>query len=218
MDTVTADTTLDMRGKTITTYVVFEAAAVLSEMRLGEAIEVLTDDFEPFRHDIAAWCGAAGHELIRSDVVPGGRSFLVRKGAPAGEAARMAIVISSDGLEELLSPLGFALGGALEEMDVHLYFQGPAVRVLTAGYRPKLRGWARPFSRFAAAGMARSGHIPAHDKLRQLRSLGARIYACGGSLEHFKVDPASFIFDGVPIVEYLTFADVMAKADVQLYV
>lgn len=209
---------VDLRGKTITTYVVYHARAALGELAVGQRLELVTDAYPAMTADIPAWCRMAGHRLV--DAFPDGEAhhFVIERGAEPEAGKRLAMIISGDGLLELLSPLGFALGGALEEMDVHLYFQGPAVRVLTAGYRPKLRGWARPFSRFAAAGMARSGHIPAHDKLRQLRSLGARIYACGGSLEHFKVDPASFIFDGVPIVEYLTFADVMAKADVQLYV
>lgn len=128
------------------------------------------------------------------------------------------MVISSAGLEELLSPLGFALGAALEGIDVNLYFQGPAVKVLTRGFRPKLSGWARPFSRFAAAGMTKSGHIPAQDKLRQLQSLGAHIYLCGGSLEPFKVRREDLIFDDVAIVEYLAFMEIMETADIQLYV
>ena len=73
----------------------------------------------------------------------------------------------------LLGALGFALAAALEGVAVSLYFQGPAVRVLTRGFHPRLRGWARPFSRFAAAGMTKSGHIPAQAKLQQLRRLGS---------------------------------------------
>ena len=131
---------------------------------------------------------------------------------------KLAMVISPDGLEELLSPLGFALGAALEGIDVHLYFQGPAVRVLANGFKPKLKGWGRPFTRFAAAGMTKSGHIPAQDKLRQLHSLGAQLYACGGSLPHFKVKAEDFIFDDIPVVEYLTFMPVMEGADIQMYI
>ncbi len=38
------------------------------------------------------------------------------------------MVLSSVGLEELRSPLEFALGAALEGIQVNLYFQGPAAR------------------------------------------------------------------------------------------
>ncbi len=103
-------------------------------------------------------------------------------------------------------------------MEVHLYFQGPGVRTLARGHRPKLRGLNRPFTRFAAAGLDRAGHIPAQEKLRQLRELGAKFYLCGPSMDHFKVKKSDLIFNDVPIVEYLTFTAVMKEADVQLYV
>jgi len=218
MTTLTADKSIDHRGRTITTFVVYEAAAALKSMDKGELLEIITDDFEPFRRDIAAWCKAAGHRLVEVGSTRGDLSFLVEKGAHVVKSTRLAMVISDDGLEELLSPLGFALGAALEGIEVNLYFQGPAVRVIAAGFRPKLKGWARPFSRFAAAGMTKTGHIPAQDKLRQIHSLGADIYACGGSLDHFKVKAEDFIFDDIPVVEYLTFMAVMEDADIQLYI
>jgi hypothetical protein len=77
------------------------------------------------------------------------------------------------GLEGLLSPLGFALEG----ISVHLNFPGPAVRTLARGHQPKLKGWTQPFTRFAATGTAEAGHVPAPEKLHQLRSLGAQIDA-----------------------------------------
>lgn len=216
MDTITAS--LDRRGKTITTCVVFDAGVALETLAEGEVLEILTDEFEPFEPDIAAWCVATGHTLRVSESTEAGHRFLIEKGAGATTDTSLAMVISSAGLEELLSPLGFALGAALEGIHVNLYFQGPAVRVLTHGFRPRLGGWARPFSRFAAAGMTKSGHIPAQDELHQLRRLGAHIYVCGGSLEPFKVRREDLIFDDLMIVEYLTFMAIMKEADIQLYV
>lgn len=218
METVTASKVLDGTGKSITTFVVFDAATALEAMDEGEVLELLTDDFDPFRADVAAWCRATGHALLSTEQTGTGLRFRIEKRPSPKKETALAMVISTDGLEELLSPLGFALGAALEGITVHLYFQGPAVRVLTKGFRPKLKGWARPFSRFAAAGMAKAGHIPAQDKLQQLRSLGAHIYVCGGSLQPFKVTREDFIFDGLPIVEYLTFMSIMEEADIQLYV
>jgi predicted peroxiredoxin/TusA-related sulfurtransferase len=209
---------LDRRGKTITTFVIYDANAQLQEMAEGEVLEVITDEFAPFEPDISAWCQATGHVLLASERIPEAHRFLIEKRVPKVKETSVAMVISTDKLDELLSPLGFALGAALEGMAVSLYFQGPAVRVLTKGFRPKLRGWGRPFSRFAAAGMSKTGHIPAQDKLRQLRSLGGRIYVCGGSMQPFKVRPEDLIFDDLAIVEYLTFAAVLEHADVQLYI
>ena len=66
--------------------------------------------------------------------------------------------------------------------------------------------------------MTKSGHIPAQEKLRQLRHLGARIYVCGGPIGHFEVAREDFIFDDLPIVEYLTFMSVTERADIHMYV
>ncbi|MDH4146395.1 MAG: DsrE family protein [Acidimicrobiia bacterium] len=208
---------MDRRGKTITTFVVFDAAQRLESMQQGDVLELLTDDFEPFEHDLPAWCGAVGHRLIETEPIADGRRFVIEKGPPAPKHTAAAIVVSSEGLEELLSPLGFALAAALERIEVHLFVQGPAVRVLTRGYRPRLSGWARPFSRFAAAGMAKTGHIPAQDKLRQLHGLGAHIYLCGPSMEHFKVQERDLIIDGIPMIEYLSFMAIMEQVEIHLY-
>lgn len=217
MATIAAPTSLDRRGKSITTFVVFDVSAELAKLADGEVLEVLTDDFEPFRHDLVAWCEVKGHRLAVSDATPEGLRFLIEKRPPKAVDASLALVLSSDGLEELLSPLGFALAAALEGMAVHLYVQGPAVRVLTRGFQPKLHGWARPFTRFAASDLSRAGHLAAQDKLRQLRSLGAYIYLCGPSMQHFKVKVADLVFEDLPVVEYLTFMAVMKKADVHIY-
>jgi TusA-related sulfurtransferase/predicted peroxiredoxin len=208
---------LDLRGKTITTYVVYEAATRLETMAAGEVLELLTDDYEPFRHDVPAWCEAAGHKLLSTQSTPRELRFQIEKGPPNASRGRLAVVLSSDGLEELLSPLGFALAAALERVDVHIYVQGPAVRVLARGFRPKLHGWTRPFSRIAANGLSKAGHLPAQDKLRQLRNLGARIYLCGPSMQHFKVEAEDLLFDDLPVVEYFTFVAVMREASIHIY-
>ncbi len=65
--------------------------------------------------------------------------------------------------------------------------------------------------------MAKTGHISAQDKLRQLHTLGAHIYLCGPSMEHFKVDKDDLIIDGLPMVEYLSIIAVMEQADIHLY-
>jgi predicted peroxiredoxin len=99
-----------------------------------------------------------------------------------------------------------------------LYFQGPAVRVLAKGFTEKLRGWRRPFSRFARAGLAKTGHVPAAEKIRQLQALGARLYVCGPSMQHFRMKQADIAFSDVTIAEYLTFTEAMTSADIHLFV
>jgi predicted peroxiredoxin len=81
-----------------------------------------------------------------------------------------------------------------------------------------MHGLGRPFSRFPRDGLARVGHIPPQDKLRQLQRLGARLFACGPSMEHYKVDPTDLAFDDVTIAAYLTFMEQMDSADIHLVV
>ena len=88
---------------------------------------------------------------------------------------------------------------------------------MAPGFRARLHGLGRPFSRFARAGLGKAGHVAATTKLRQLQTLGGRLYACGPSLEHFHVDPTGLAFDDVVVCEYLCFMEVMRPADVQLY-
>lgn len=217
MTTTARPQLIDRRGKSISTFVAFDIADELQAIEKGEVLEVLTDDIEVLDRDLAAWARVSGHRLVTSEATSDGRRFVIEKGSPVDIDRSLAMIISVEGLEELLSPLGFALGAALEGIEVHLYFQGPAVHVLAEGFRPKLSGWARPFSRFAAAAMTKTGHIPAQDKLHQLRSLGAKLYVCGGSMDHFKVAKSDLIFDDLPVIAYLTFMPIMAEADVQLY-
>jgi hypothetical protein len=134
--------------------------------------------------DLQAWCRANGHELVDLSLEGKSRRVRVRKGRPQTSEQRVAIVVSSDGLEELLSPLGFALAAALGGARVSVYLQGPAVHVLAPGFRARLRGLGRPFSRFARAGLEKAGHVAPAMKLRQLQALGGRLYACGPSLAH----------------------------------
>ena len=207
MDTITDREALDVRGKTITTFIAYQAARALSRVGDGDVVEILTDDAAPVLADLQAWARARGHVLLGAEQEAGHRRLAIQKGPPRPVSRKLAMVISNPGLEELLSPFGFALAAALEGIEVHLYVQGPAVRVLERGFTPRLRGWARPFSRFARRGLARVGHIGPQEKLAELRELGARIYVCGPSMEHIRVREEDLIFTDLLIVEYLTFME-----------
>jgi predicted peroxiredoxin len=183
----------------------------------GETLELIADDFTALDTDIRSWCRVTGHHLVDATPVIGGMRYLIRRGEPAPTAHRMAVVISSDGLDELLSPLGFALAAALEDLEVSIFFQGPGVRVLEWGFTPKLKGWRRIFSSFALSGLERAGHDHPHEKLRQLRELGGKIYACGASLERLGIAEDDLVFEHVIISEYATFVGEMDGADISIY-
>jgi predicted peroxiredoxin/TusA-related sulfurtransferase len=208
---------LDLRGLTITTAIVYALQEELVELAVGDELEFLSVPFPAIAPDLEAWCRAAGHKHV--ETLREGESWRVRlrKGVPRRNDHRVAMVVSEDGLEELLSRLGFALAAALGGARVALYLQGPAVHVLAPGFRPRLRGLTRPFSRFARAGLEKAGHVAPTEKLRQLEALGADLYACGPSLQHFGVDPERLAFERVTVCEYLTFVEVMQQADVQIY-
>jgi predicted peroxiredoxin len=99
---------------------------------------------------------------------------------------------------------------------VAIYFQGPAVRVLTGSFTERLASWQRPFSGFARRGLERAGHPPPHEKLRQLDDLGARMFVCGGSMGRFKV-AAEDLLPGVRIATYPTFVEEMNACGVQVF-
>ncbi len=208
---------LDMRDRSITTFIAYEMLRRLAELADGESLELLTDASEGIDNDIRAFCRTRGQELAAAKRADGSQQYVITKAPLRSSGKRYAAVISDAGLEELLSPLAFALAAALEGSDVSLYFQGPAVRVLAKGFTEHLHGPNRPFSRFARSGLTKAGHIPAQEKLRQLQMLGVHLYACAGSMQHFKVAKTDLAFGDVTIAEYLTFMEVMASADINVF-
>ncbi len=208
---------VDGRGRSISTAILYEVARAMGGLRPGAVIEIRADVLPAVDSDIRAWCRTTGHELARVDEATDARVYAVRKASVLREQPAWAIVISNPGLEELLSPLGFALAAALAGSPVAIYFQGPAVRVLTGSFSEHLPGWKRPFSGFARRGLDKAGHSPPHEKLRQLESLGARLYICGPSMAHFKVAPDDLFLPGIEIVAYPTFVEQMNAAGVQVF-
>ena len=210
-------TRLDMRGRTITTFIAYEVHDALSAAAEGARVDVLTDAFTAIDSDLRAWCRVTGHALVDVDTTGEAWRFTIEKGAPRRSTRKYAAIIENHGLLELLAPLGFALAAALEGHDVSLYFQGPAVKVLERGYVARLHGFGRPFSRFPRSGLDKAGHIPPQAKIRQIQRLGGQIYACGPSMDHFKVAETELAFDDVIVAEYLTFMEQLDQADIHAY-
>jgi TusA-related sulfurtransferase len=66
---IATSASLDMRGKTITTFIAYGAAKRLAAMADGQALELLTDPGEDIGNDIRAWCRASGLDLVSADRV-----------------------------------------------------------------------------------------------------------------------------------------------------
>ena len=217
MGKIPVNRSIDMRGKTITPFILYYAVKNLKDMQEGETLEVNTDKFEAIENDINAWSRMTGHRLLEMDTGNNYQRYFIQKVNAQKPERKLAMIISDPGLERLLSPLGMALSAALSGTDVYLYFQGPATRVLKKNFKAKLSGLQKPFSSFARKEMAKAGHLPPQDKLEQLKELGARFYICGGSMDPFGVKKSDLIFDDVIIAEYLTFLEIMDKAEIHIF-
>lgn len=216
--TTAGDTSVvDLRGLTITTAIVAATRERLEDIATGDQLDVLVERAPGIKPDLEAWSRATGNSVTFTDGTGTVQRVRVRKGTAKHNGRSVAIVVSHDGLLELLSPLGFALGAAQEGARVSVYLQGPAVHVLRPGFSPTLPWPMRPFSVFARQRIEASGHVAAIEKLRQLQRLGGRIYACAPSMERFGVDAADLRLEDITVCEYLTFMEVMQEADVQLY-
>jgi predicted peroxiredoxin/TusA-related sulfurtransferase len=217
MEKIPVNRSIDMRGKTITPFILYYAVKNLKDMQEGEILEVNTDKFEAIENDINAWSRMTGYSLLKIETGNNYQRYYIKNVDVKKPEKKLAMIISDPGLERLLSPLGMALSAALSGTDVYLYFQGPAVRVLKKNFKAKLSGIQKPFSSFARKEMAKAGHLPPQDKLEQLKELGARIYICGGSMDPFGVKKSDLIFDDVIVAEYLTFLEIMDNADIHIF-
>ena len=77
---------LDMRGKTITTFIAYQAAGQLTALGDGETLELVTDAAEDIDNDIRAWCRAVGQELVSADRTGDTSTYVIRSHRRAGRA------------------------------------------------------------------------------------------------------------------------------------
>ena len=100
---------IDGRGRSISTAIAYEVWNALRDMEPGEEASVRTDALPAVDSDIRAWCRTAGHDLTGVEERDTERRYGIRKTDQPRAQPPWALVISDPGLEELLSPLGFAL-------------------------------------------------------------------------------------------------------------
>ena len=222
--TTNAQHHLDVRDKKISLYVLQLVNHSLEKIcKVGETIDLKTDHFDGLRNDILTWGQLVPHDIQEIDCDEGegvyyDRYLITKKEIPTDkQPGKVAVVISNDGLLDLVSPLGFALAAALAGMSVSLFFQGPGVRVLRTGFQGRLPGWKTLFSAFARKGMAQMGHVSPQEKVEQLIELGATIFVCHPSMEAFKVSEKDLVRPGITLCEYVRFLVEMRDASVQIY-
>ena len=209
---------IDFSGKKITAYILNEAVLQLNKIDIGETIKIKVDNYEAIENDLKAWSRITGNQLEILESDSNYKIFQLEKKREFISNKKFAIIISDKGLEELLSPLGFAWAAAVSGMEVHIYIQGPAVNIMKKGYKEKLKGFSSIFSGFARKGLARIGHIPPQEKIIELKKLGAKIYLCQPSMDHFKVKKSDLIFTDIIIAEYITFLDVLKDSDIKFFI
>lgn len=214
--TIKSDT-IDFKGKTISAYIVYNTILALKNKQVGESVIIKTDNYNALENDLMAWSRMSGWPVTIVERQPSCYIIKVMKGLPINKTKRLAIIISENGLEELLSPLGLAICCAVSGYDVNIYFQGPSVKILTKGFKEKLSGFNSIFSVFARKGLNKVGHVPAQQKLITLHSLGAKFYVCQPSMDHFGVKEKDFYFEGLTLCEYLTFIEVLNSSDLKFF-
>jgi TusA-related sulfurtransferase/predicted peroxiredoxin len=198
---------LDLRGTGMTTEIVARAINRLNVMSPGEALAIQVDAGEAIDNDLRAWCEATGNHLVRVEDDQNSRIYLIEKGVAVSVVHRLALVISSPEHDHLEAPLSLALAAALEDVDVSIFFEGPAVRLL-APLPDRTRNWFR---------RARSKTLSeAHDRIQQIHDLDGHLYVSERALAEFELTGTELAFDRIIHAEYLTFLPVMEEADIQL--
>jgi TusA-related sulfurtransferase len=158
-------TEVDGRGRSISTAILYDVVTALRDLGPGMEVSVRTDPLPAVDSDLRAWCQGTGNELLAVDQRAGERSYLIRKAGAPRARPPWALVLSDPGLEELLSPLGFSLAAALAGSRVAIYFQGPAARVPTRGFRERLKV-ARPRPRRLPSSSERNAPAPSSSSAR----------------------------------------------------
>lgn len=213
-----AQETIDFSGKKISTYIVFKISEKFEMLKVDESIRIKTDNYKAIQTDLSAWGNMTGNKVILTDSNIDILTFEITKTSEMnGNGKSLSLILSDKGLEELLSPLGFAVTSALCGYQVNIYFQGPAVKVLEKGFKEKLKGFNSIFSGFARNGLSNIGHSPAQDKLRILEKNGAKFYVCQPSMDHFKLKEQNIVFSNIAICEYFTFLEVLEKSDMKFF-
>lgn len=199
--------TVDARGTHVSNDLLAIVVENLSDLAIGDTLEVLTEDFQAIETDLRSWSSVTGHEITTSGPAGGGLRFVLRKGRPLATAHKLVAIVSSDRPTALDAPLGFATAAAVEGLEVAVFFRGTGVRLLDRSYAPR-RGLRSIFSR--------KRRRPLRDDVFRLFENGVDVYACALSMEDHGVTSSDLLFSNIIVAEYPTFVKVMEEADIQI--
>lgn len=204
-------------GKIMAASILNSITVILDSASTGDYLELRIDNSQALHNDMMAWASLTGNVALLLDKDALTSTYRIVKHHQGPVYKHFALIVSKDGSDELLSSLGFALAAALSGMQVSIFFQGSAVKVLERGYKEKQGGINSVFSHNGQNRHEPGEPITSQEKLRELERLGARFYACQPSMDRFKVKPTELIFPDIVLSEYITFMEVLAKADIRFF-
>jgi TusA-related sulfurtransferase/predicted peroxiredoxin len=210
---------LDTRGTWKPYRVAYEVIKAFRPLEIGSVVEVITKDDKGLLNDLGIWCRATGHELLGMKPGEGAARVLIRKGEPVRNDRAMAVIMSTASLEAVVYPLDKALAGAVLGMGVSVVFEGAGVRVLQRGYRSRLSGLVgRVFtSKVERVMTGEIGWPLPQESILILEDLRAHFYLCGPSMVGYGIREDDLIIGAYTLGAVITWADVLARADMQIY-
>ena len=204
-------------GKKITASIINSISIVLDSAKVGDYLDFKVDNYAAIDNDLKAWSMITGNKVELTNTSTYFKTYRVIKTTAGSIEKSFAIILSNEGTEELLSPLGFAWAAALSGMDVSIYFQGPAVKVLEKGFKDRRSGLNALFSGATHRRLAGTGYISPREKIAELNRLGVVFYVCQPSLDHHRLKAKELMFDDIILSEYLTFMQVVSGSDIKFY-
>ena len=210
---------LDVRGTWKPYRVAYEVIKALRPLDIGSVVEVITKDDQGLLNDLGIWCRATGHELLGTQLGQGEARVLIRKGEPVRNDRTMTVIMSTASLEAAVYPLDKALAGAVLGMDVSVVFEGAGVRLLQRGYRSRLSGLVGSVftSKVEQVMKKEIGWPLPQESILILQGLGAHFYLCGPSMFGYGVRDQDLIIGEYTVGAVITWADLLARADIQIY-
>ena len=123
--------TMDLSGKKISTYLIDKISEKLEGLNHNEFFKVKTDNYKAIQSDTFARSRMTVNKVVLTESNKNNPGFEITKvNSKFPRKKSLSIIISDQGLEELLSPLGFSLATALSGYKVNIHFRGPVVKVL----------------------------------------------------------------------------------------
>jgi TusA-related sulfurtransferase len=77
---IATSVSLDVRGRSITTFIAYETLKRLAGMADGDSLELLTDASEEIDNDLRAWCRSRAQEIVAVRRTDDGQQYVITKG------------------------------------------------------------------------------------------------------------------------------------------